>query len=333
MEYRQLGRAGIKVSPLVLGTANFADPTPEDEAHRIVDRAVEAGINLIDSGNVYAAGESERFIGRALKASGNRDKVLLATKAYYPTGPGPNDQGNSRHQLIQACQDSLKRLQTDRIDLLQLHRDDPEVPVEETLAALTDLIRWGMVRYIGCSTHPAWRVQEAIMVSELKGYARFVSEQPPYNLLDRRIENELVPMCQANGLGIITWSPMAMGILAKRYLSMDFPEDSRAALRGGIYADRVTPRGIEVGRRFVALARERDISPARLAILWVKDQPGITAPIIGPRTADQLDELLPVLEMSLDDEVRAACDELVPPGSAVANFHNSAPWMKMIVSI
>ena len=333
MEYRQLGRAGIKVSPLVLGTANFADPTPEDEAHRIVDRAVDAGINLIDSGNVYAAGESERFIGRALKASGNRDKVLLATKAYYPTGPGPNDQGNSRHQLIQACQDSLKRLQTDRIDLFQLHRDDPEVPVEETLAALTDLIRWGMVRYIGCSTHPAWRVQEAIMVSELKGYARFVSEQPPYNLLDRRIENELVPMCRANGLGIITWSPMAMGILAKRYLSMDFPEDSRAALRGGIYADRVTPQGIEVGRRFVALARERDISPARLAILWVKDQPGITAPIIGPRTADQLDELLPVLELSLDDEVRAACDELVPPGSAVANFHNSAPWMKMTVSI
>lgn len=333
MEYRQLGQAGIKVSPLVLGTANFADPTPEDEAHRIVDRAVDAGINLIDSGNVYAAGESERFIGRALKASGNRDRVLLATKAYYPTGPGPNDQGNSRHQLIQACQDSLKRLQTDRIDLFQLHRDDPEVPVEETLAALTDLIRWGMVRYIGCSTHPAWRVQEAIMVSELRGYARFVSEQPPYNLLDRRIENELVPMCRANGLGIITWSPMAMGILAKRYLSMDFPEDSRAALRGGIYADRVTPQGIEVGRRFVALARERDISPARLAILWVKDQPGITAPIIGPRTADQLDELLPVLEMSLDDEVRAACDELVPPGSAVANFHNSAPWMKMSVSI
>ena len=333
MEYRQLGRAGIKVSPLVLGSANFADPTPEDEAHRIVDRAVEAGINLIDSGNVYADGESERFIGRALKASGNRDKVLLATKAYYPTGPGPNDQGNSRHQLIQACQDSLKRLQTDRIDLLQLHRDDPEIPVEETLAALTDLIRWGMVRYVGCSTHPAWRVQEAIMVSELKGYARFVSEQPPYNLLDRRIENELVPMCQANGLGIITWSPMAMGILAKRYQSMDFPEDSRAALRGGIYADRVTPQGIEVGRRFVALARERDISPARLAILWVKDQPGITAPIIGPRTADQLDELLPVLELSLDDEVRAACDELVPPGSAVANFHNSAPWMKMTISI
>ena len=333
MEYRQLGQAGIKVSPLVLGTANFADPTPEDEAHRIVDRAVEAGINLIDSGNVYAAGESERFIGRALKASGNRDKVLLATKAYYPTGPGPNDQGNSRHQLIQACQDSLKRLQTDWIDLFQLHRDDPEVPVEETLAALTDLIRWGMVRYIGCSTHPAWRVQEAIMVSELRGYARFVSEQPPYNLLDRRIENELVPMCRANGLGIITWSPMAMGILAKRYLSMDFPEDSRAALRGGIYADRVTPQGIEVGRRFVALARERDISPARLAILWVKDQPGITAPIIGPRTADQLDELLPVLEMSLDDEVRAACDELVPPGSAVANFHNSASWMKMTISI
>jgi aryl-alcohol dehydrogenase-like predicted oxidoreductase len=188
-----------------------------------------------------------------------------------------------------------------------------------------------MVTYVGSSTHPAWKIQEAIMISELKGYVRFVSDQPPYNLLDRRIENELVPMCQANGLGIFAWSPMAMGVLSGRYVSMDFPRDSRAALRGGIYADRVTPRGIMVGKKFVELAMEKGLTPSQLAILWVKDQPGITAPLIGPRTVTQLEELLPVMEMRLDDSTRKACDELVPPGSVVANFHNSAAWMKMKV--
>ncbi len=332
MEHRDLGRTGVKVSPLVLGTANFADPTPEEEAHRIVDRAIDAGINLIDSGNSYAAGDSERFIGRALKKNGLRDRVLLATKAHFPVGPGPNDRGNSRLHLIRACRDSLERLQVDHIDLFQLHRSALDVPVDETLRALDDLVRWGMVRYVGCSTHPAWKVQEAVLVAEMKGYARVVCEQPPYNLLDRRIENELVPACRANGLGILAWSPMAMGILAGRYASMAFPSDSRAALRGGIYADRVTPKGIEVGRQFVALAGDLDITPAQLANLWVKDQPGITAAILGPRTVAQLDELLPVLDMTLDEDTRAACDELVPPGSAVANFHNSAEWMKMAIS-
>lgn len=328
MEYRDLGRTGVKVSPLVLGTANFADPTPEDEAHRIVDRAIDAGVNLIDTGDVYAAGESERFLGRALKRNGRRDDVLLATKAHYPVGPGPNDHGNSRLHLIRACQDSLKRLQVDHIDLFQLHRPDMGIPIDETLRALDDLVRWGMVRYVGVSTHPAWKVQEMVLVAEMKGLVRPVSEQPPYNLLDRRIENELIPMCQANGLGILCWSPMAMGVLAGRYASMEFPEDSRAALRGGIYADRVTPEGIEVGRRFAALAAERELTPAQLANLWVKDQPGITAAILGPRTEAQLEGLLPVLEMTLDDEARVACDALVAPGSAVANFHNSAAWMR-----
>ncbi len=332
MEYRTLGRTGVKVAPLALGTANFADPTPEDEAQRIIDRAIDAGINLIETGNTYASGESERIIGRALKKNGKREQVLLATKAHYPVGPGPNERGNSRLHLIKACQDSLKRLQTDYIDLFQLHRHSPDIPVDETLGALTDLVRWGIVRYVGCSTHPAWKVQEALMVSELKSYVRFVSEQPPYNLLDRRIENELIPMCQANGLGILPWSPMAMGILAGRYHSMDFPKGSRAALRGGIYADRVTPRGIEVGKQFVALAEGKGLTPSQLAILWVKDQPGITAPLIGPRTLAQLEDLLPVLEMSLDDETRRACDDLVPPGSVVANFHNSATWMKMRIA-
>jgi aryl-alcohol dehydrogenase-like predicted oxidoreductase len=171
---------------------------------------------------------------------------------------------------------------------------------------------------------------EAVLVSELKGYVRFVSEQPPYNLLDRRIENELVPMCQTHGLGLIPWSPLAMGILAGRYpKGVAYPTQSRAALRGGIYAERVTPQAIEVGHQFGQLARQYGYAPAQLATLWVKDQPGVTAPLIGPRTLEQLEHFLPVLEMSLPDDVRAACDALVPPGSAVANFHNSAPWLKM----
>ena len=332
MEYRLLGRTGVKIAPLCLGSDNFANPTPEAESIAMIERAMDAGINLIDTSNSYAKGESERIIGRALAASGRRDQVLVATKAHYPTGPGPNDCGNSRLHLMKACEESLKRLQVDCIDLFQLHRPSFELPIEETMCALTDLVRQGKVRYIGCSTTPAWKAMESIMVSELKGYVRFVSEQPPYNLLDRRIENEMVPFCQEYQLGIFPWSPLAMGILAGRYADADkTPEASRAALRGGIYAERVTARGIEVGSRFVQLAKDRGISPAQLAVLWVKDQPGITAPLIGPRTLEQLEHFLPVMEMQLDDQTRAACDALVPPGSAVADFHNSAPWMKMQV--
>ena len=329
MEYRALGRSGVKVAPLGLGTGNFADPTPEDESIDMLKRAVDAGINLIDTANSYTNGESERFIGRAFAKGLPRDEVILATKAFQRVGPGPNDEDLSRLHLIRACEDSLRRLQTDTIDLYQVHRPSPTIPVDETLGALTDLIQQGKVRYIGCSTHPAWKVMEAIMVSELKGYARFISEQPPYNLLDRRIENELVPMCEAYGLGLITWSPLAQGVLAGRYASAtDMPPDSRGALRGGIYSERINQAGIEVGNQIVKLAAEYGISPAQLATLWVKDQPGITAPLIGPRTLEQLEHLLPVLEMTLSDELRAACDRLVTPGGAVASFFNTAEWMK-----
>ena len=329
MEYRALGRSGVKVAPLGLGTGNFADPTPEDEASRIIHRAIDAGINLIDTGNSYSDGESERIIGRALAQGKRRHEVILATKVFYKVGPGPNDEDLSRFHIMRACEDSLRRLKTDTIDLYQLHRPSPSIPVDETLAALSDLIQQGKVRYIGSSVHPSWKIMEAIMVSELKGFARLVCEQPPYNLLDRRIENEIVPMCQAYGLGIITWSPLAQGVLAGRYSSAtDLPADSRGALRGGIYSERITPQGIEIGSQVVALAKEHSISPAQLATLWVKDQPGITAPIIGPRTLEQLEHLLPVLEMTLEDDLAEACDRLVPPGSAVASFFNSATWMK-----
>ena len=334
MEYRSLGRTGVKVAPLCLGTDNFLNPTPEDESRRLIYRALDAGINLIDTSNSYRQGEAERIIGQALKESGRRHEALIATKVYYPTGPGPNDRGNSRLHILRACEESLRRLQTDCIDLYQLHRPDFEIPIDETLSALSQLVWQGKVRYIGSSTAPAWKVMEGILTSELKGYVRFVSEQPPYNLLDRRIENELVPLCQTYGLGIICWSPLAMGMLAGRYADDDIrPAGSRASQRGGIYADRVTLRAVQAGNRFVKLARAAGFEPAQLAILWAKDQPGLTAPIIGPRTVAQLEHLLPVLEMSLDESIRAACDEIVPPGSAVANFHNSAPWMKMKVEL
>jgi len=332
MDYRVLGRTGVKIAPLALGTDNFANPVPEGEASRILQRALEAGINLIDTSNSYAKGESEAIIGRVLAQNGRREEVLLATKAHYPTGPGPNDRGNSRLHIMRACEASLRRLQTDYIDLYQIHRPVFDIPLDETLSALNDLVRQGKVRYIGSSTAPAWKVMEALMVSELKNYARFISEQPPYNLLDRRIENELVPLCQAHGLGIFPWAPLAMGMLAGRYADAQaFPENSRAQLRGGIYAERITEQAIAKGNQFVALAREQGLDPAQLALCWVKESPGVTAPLLGVRTVEQLEHLLPVLEMRLDDKLRAACDEIVPPGSAVANFHNTSGWMKMRV--
>ncbi len=340
MEYRVLGRTGVNVSPLGLGTDNFMDPTPADESARILNRALDAGINFIDTGDVYAEGEGERIIGKTLKENKRRHHVLIATKVdhgqrrpgltleEYEPALGPNQHGHSRLNIIRACENSLKRLQTDYIDLYQLHRHSPDIPIDEILRALDDLVRQGKVRYIGCSTFPAWSVMEGILISEMKGYARFVSEQPPYNLLDRRIENELIPLCQRYGVGIITWAPMAMGVLADRYTdAKKYPEGSRAALRGGFYADRVTKRGVEVGNEFSKIANRIGLTAAQLAILWCKDQPGITAPLIGPRTIEQLEPLLSTLEMKLDEETRKACDELVPPGSVVANFHNTAGWM------
>jgi len=217
MEYRNLGRTGVKVSPLCLGTDNFANPTSEKESIRMLEAALDAGINFLDTSNIYAQGESERIIGRAFAKNGRRHQAIIATKVHYPVGPSPNEKGNSRLHIIKACEDSLRRLQTNYIDLYQTHRPSFDIPLDETLGAMTDLVRQGKVRYIGSSTAPAWKVLEGIKISEEKGLSRFISEQPPYNLLDRRIENELVPMCREYGLGIIPWSPLAMGMLAGRY--------------------------------------------------------------------------------------------------------------------
>ena len=331
MEYRLLGRTGVKVSPLCLGAMNFGGATQEADSIRIIHTALDAGFNFIDTANVYNGGQSEIVVGKAL--SDRRDQVILATKVHGKMGDGPNDQGNSRLHILKACEDSLRRLNTEYIDLYQIHRPNPEIPVDETLRALTDLVQVGKVRYIGCSTHPAWMVMEALAISERYGYARYVSEQPPYNLLDRRIENELVPLAQRYDLALIPWAPLAQGVLAGRYTAgVPHPADSRAARQpSSIYAERVSQPGIEAGTRFAELAHQFGKTPGQLALTWCKDQPGITAPIVGPRTLEQLESLLPVLEMNLNQDERAACDTINPPGSVVANFHNTAGWMKMVI--
>jgi aryl-alcohol dehydrogenase-like predicted oxidoreductase len=329
MEYRSLGRTGVKVSPLCLGAMNFGGPTGKEDSIAIINRALEAGINFIDTANVYSAGESERIVGQALKENGRREQVVLATKVHGRMGDGPNEQGVSRYHILKACEDSLRRLQTDHIDLYQMHRPSLTVPIDETLRALDDLVRSGKVRYVGCSTYPAWMVMEALATSERYGLARYVSEQPPYNLLDRRIENELVPLCQKYGLAVLPWSPLAGGILAGLYpTDGHLPEGSRATRAGDFFRARVTQMGRQIAAQVAELAQARGLTAAQFALLWVKDQPGITSPIVGPRTMSHLEEAIVVLDMTLDEADRPLFDELVPPGSAVADFHNTNDWMK-----
>jgi aryl-alcohol dehydrogenase-like predicted oxidoreductase len=334
MEYRVLGRTGVQVSALCLGTASFGDMTSEEAAHQLMQAALDVGINLFDTADSYADGESERIIGRFFQATGQRERVLLATKAYYPVGEGLNNQGLSRYHILRACEASLRRLQTDHIDLYIMHRSaSATIPVDETLRALTDLVRQGKVGYIGCSTHPAWQIMEALMVSEMKGYARYVVESSPYNLLDRRVENERIPLCQKYGLAVLPWSPLAMGMLAGRYpLDKPFPEGSRAAAEPeGIYARRINRRGLETAARLPEIAARYGLTAGQLALLWVKDQPGVTAPIVGPRNLEQLREMVAVADRHSDEALRAAFDALVPPGMAVSHFHNTSGWMKATV--
>ncbi len=330
MEYRRLGRSGVMVSPICLGTMNFGGSTNEEDSFAIMQKAVDAGINFFDTANVYTDGNSERITGKFLNENGLRERIVLATKVYGKVGDLPNESGATRYHIIKACEDSLKRLQTDHIDLYQLHRPPLTHPQDETLRAFDDLIRAGKVRYIGCSTHPAWMVMEALSVSERYGLNRYISEQPPYNLLDRRIENELVPLCQKYDLAIIPWSPLAMGVLAGRYTQTDkYPEGSRAQRWDSSMAQaRITQRGIDVGKAVSKMAQERGLTASQLSLLWIKDQPGITAPIIGPRTLAHLEDALGIVDKTFDDADRPLFDKLVHPGTAVADFHNSNDWMK-----
>jgi aryl-alcohol dehydrogenase-like predicted oxidoreductase len=307
---------------------NFGNPTSKEESFRIIDRGIDAGINLLDCADVYAGGESERILGEAFARNGKRKDIFITSKVFMRTGPGPNDAGNSKQHIIESCEASLKRLRTDYIDIYFLHRTDFDIPQEESLEALKLLVRQGKVRYIGSSTHPAWRIVEAFWISDRYHYPKFICEQPPYNLLDRRIENEIVPMCKAYDLGLITWSPLAQGMLACRYTDpLNLPPGSRGTLRK-IYAERITQRGIEVSLTLAKRANEKGCTVAQFAVAWVLNQPGITGAIIGPRTLEQFENLLPSSEIKFDGPDFKFCDTLVPPGTYVSNHFNTSNWMK-----
>ena len=328
MKYRRLGRSGLRISPLVLGTMNFGSPTDKGEAFRIIDLAIEAGINLLDCADIYADGNSERILGEALMRNGKRKKVFVTSKVFGRTGTEPNDQGNSKHHIIESCEASLKRLKTDYLDIYFLHRTDFDIPQEESLEALDSLVKQGKVRYIACSTHPAWRTVEALCISDRHHYSKFICEQPPYNLLDRRIENEIVPMCRAYDLGIISWSPLAQGVMAGRYEdAKNLPKSSRGTLKE-VYAERITQRGIEVSREVTKKAEEKGCTSAQFAVAWVMSQPDITGAIIGPRDLKQFEGLLPALDITLDQTDFEFCDTLIPPGTYVSNHFNTSNWMR-----
>ena len=327
MEYRPLGRTGVKVSPLCLGCMNFGGKTEPEASYDIIDRALGAGINFLDTANVYSRGRSEEVTGEALKRNGQRDKVVLATKVHgVMDDDDPNARGNSRRHIIEQCEASLKRLQTDYIDLYQIHRPQPEVPIDETLRALDDLIRRGYVRYIGTSTFAAWQLTEAWYIAKELGLNRFVCEQPPYNLLDRRIERELLPMAQTYGVATIPWSPLAGGLLTGKY-SRDTspPEGSRyeSVKENAIQQRRFTDRAFDAIEGLAPLVDEKGCTLSQFALAWCMQQPGVTSPIIGPRTVEQLEDNLEAFNLTVTEEDRAKIDELVPPGGMVSAFYEA----------
>jgi aryl-alcohol dehydrogenase-like predicted oxidoreductase len=318
MEYRTLGRTGVTVSPLCLGAMMFGEWGNRDHegSIRIIHRALDAGINFIDTADVYSRGESEEIVGRAL-AGGRRDHVVLATKVHGTMGEDPNEFGNSRRWITNEVENSLRRLQTDWIDLYQIHRFEADTDIDETLGALSDLVHAGKVRYIGSSTFPASRIVEAQWVAERRGRERFVSEQPPYSILVRGAENDVLPTCQRYGMGVIPWSPLAGGWLTGRYrLGQDLPQSQRADRLPARY-DMSLPgnqRKLEAADQLAKLAEETGITLIEMAIAFVIRHPAVTAAIIGPRTMEHLESQLPAADVQLSDEVLDRIDEIAPPG-------------------
>ncbi|MFN4294802.1 MAG: aldo/keto reductase [Thermoflexales bacterium] len=328
MEYRSLGRTGVKVSVLCLGCMMFGGKTSPEDSYAIIDRAIDAGINFLDTANVYTRGRSEEVVGEALKRNGKRDRIVLATKVHgVMADDDPNMSGNSRRHIIQQCEASLRRLQTDWIDLYQIHRPQSSIPIDETLRALDDLIRAGKVRYIGTTTFAAWQLMESLMVSRELGLNRFVCEQPPYNLLDRRIERELIPFAQTYGFGLIPWSPLAGGLLTGKYdRNAPPPEGTRFFdyKDNPILARRWNDAALDAVEAYKGYLRERGgCTLSQFALAWCMSQPGITAPIIGPRTMEQLEDNLKALDVTITDEDRARVDAIVPKGGMVAPYYEA----------
>jgi aryl-alcohol dehydrogenase-like predicted oxidoreductase len=324
MEYRNLGRTGVKVSSLCLGTMMFGRSANEQDSIAITHAALDNGINFVDTANAYSGGASERFVGAAL-AGGRRASVVLATKAFFPQDQKDlNARGLSRRHLIEACEASLKRLQTDWIDLYQLHRSQSDIPIDETLRALDDLIRQGKVRYIGTSMFPAWKSVEALWAAKELGLNRFVSEQMAYNLLDRTAEREVIPAAQTFGLALIPWGPLCGGLLTGKYKRDD--QSAAGRWQGGKdnFGRPATPAAYDVIEGLVALAQEKGCTPSQLALAWNAAQAGITAPIIGPRTLEQLHDNVGAAGVQVTDADRARLDALAPPWSATLRYYDAA---------
>jgi aryl-alcohol dehydrogenase-like predicted oxidoreductase len=317
MEYRILGRSGVKVSPLCLGGMYFGWRSNEADSIAIIHRALDLGLNFIDTANVYANSVSEQYVGKALR--GKRDQVVLATKFRWGMGDGPNDEGTHRLHLRAQVENSLRRLQTDHIDLYQIHHPDPITPIEETLEALTDLVRQGKVLYLGTSNFPAWQLVEAQWVSDRRNLTRFVCEQPHYSVLDRTLEREIIPVCEKYGVGVIPWCPLDGGWLTGKYRrGVPPPTDSRAVEERWDLESPESLRRFDAIERLEAMAGARGKTLSRFALAWLLANKAVTAPIIGPRTLEQLDDNMDALGWTLTPEELSAVDEIVPPGSSIS---------------
>lgn len=322
MKIKNLGRTGLKVSEICLGTMTFGNQADEQTSFAIMDIADSAGVNFFDTADVYPlggglekVGETEIIVGNWLKQRGARDRIVLATKCRGAMGPGPNDEGLSRRHIIRACEASLKRLQTDYIDLYQVHSPDPSTPIEETLRALDDLVKAGKVRYIGCSNYLAWQLAEALWTSDKFNLARFDCDQPRYNILFRMIEDEILPLCQSQGVGVIAFNPLAGGLLTGRYQKgQDLQQGTRFALEKGsgeLYRKRYWKEAmfeeVEAIKQFLA---PRDKSLTHVALAWVLHQPAVTSAIIGASRPEQLQDSLQGVGLALDDEERGYLDQV-----------------------
>lgn len=314
MEYCSLGRSGIRVSRFGLGSMMFGGPADPAESMRIIDAALDMGVNFIDTANVYNAGESERIVGRAIVD--RRDQVVLATKASVPVGSGPNDSGAGRSHLMRELEKSLRRLETDFVDIFYVHAPDPLTPVEETLRALDDMVKSGKVRYIGCSNYRAWRLCESLWTSDRLNLHRFSCVQPLYNALNRDIEVDLLPLCREHGVGVVTYSPLARGVLTGKYQVGSKPPGGSRAARGDarIQQTELNDAKIAASGQIADYCRSRDVAPSQFAIAWCLASPVVTSVIMGPRTLEQFQDNCGALDVSISSDDEKFIDSLVPPG-------------------
>ena len=321
MDYVSLGSTGLKVSRLCLGMMTYGSPNwrdwvlPEETGRLFVKQALDLGINFFDTADMYSHGASEEILGRAIKALTRRDHVVVATKAYFPMGDGPNDRGLSRKHLFAAIDGSLKRLGVDHVDLYQIHRFDSETPLEETLEALNDIVRSGKARYVGASSMYAWQFARALYLADHNRWARFVTMQNHYNLVYREEEREMVPLCLAEGVGVIPWSPLARGFLAgtRKRESEDWGTTNRAKTDDFARQLYFSASDFQVVERVKELAGRRAVSPAQIALAWLLRQPGVTSPIIGASRPEQLDQLVAALDITLDDDECSTLEEPYEP--------------------